>query len=67
MKLVRNVVGDNEATSGRVSEALAHVQRLSQMVRQRAGFGDPADPGPEDGFEEVQLGDLSGVPAPTQP
>ena len=67
MKLVRSAMGENEATSGRVSGALSHISRLSQLVRRRAGFGGPEDPGHEDEFEEVHLGDLSGVPAPTQP
>ena len=67
MRMVRSAVGKNEATSGRVSEALSHISKLSQLVRRRAGFGGQEEPGPEDEFEEVQLGDLTGIPAPTQP
>ena len=67
MRMVRSAVGENEATSGRVSEALSHISKLSQLVRRRAGFGGQEGPGPEDEFEEVQLGDLTGIPAPTQP
>ena len=63
MTMVRNVMGENEATSGRVSEALSHISRLSQMVRRRAGFGNQEEePDPTDDFEEVELGNLPGVP-----
>ena len=67
MRMVRSAVGENEATSGRVTEALSHISRLTQLVRRRAGFGGQEEPGPEDEFEEVQLGDLAGIPAPAQP
>ena len=64
MKLVRNVIGENEATSGRVSEALSHVSRLTQLVRRRAGFcaGEESAAG----LDDVELGDLHmpDVPAP---
>ena len=66
MTMVRNAVGENEATSGRVTEALSHISRLTQLVRRRAGFGGQEEPVPSDDFEEVELGGLSGVPAPTQ-
>ena len=64
MKMVRNVVGENEATSGRVTEALSHISRLTQLVRRQAGFGGQEEPVPVDRFEDVELGDLPGVPAP---
>ena len=67
MKAVRTMVGENEATSGRVTEALSHVARLTQLVRRRTGFGGQEDPASTDDFEEVELGGLPGVPAPTQP
>ena len=49
-----------------VTEALSHVARLTQLVRRRTGFGGQEDPASTDEFEEVELGDLPGVPAPTQ-
>ena len=64
MRLVRSAVGENEATSGRVTEALSHISRLTQLVRRRAGFGGQEEPVPEDGFEDIELGGLPGVPAP---
>ena len=64
MKMVRNVVGENEATSGRVTEALSYISRVTQLVRRRAGFGGQEEPVPADRFEDVELGDLPGVPAP---
>ena len=63
MTMVRNVMGENEATSGRVSEALSHISRLTQLVRRRAGFGgqeETADPA--DDFVDIELGDLPGAP-----
>ena len=57
MKAIRDVVGESEAISGRVTEALAHASRMSQFMRQRAGFGPPADDPPTE-FEDVELGDL---------
>ena len=64
MKMVRNVIGENEATSGRVTEALSHISRLTQLVRRRAGFG--AGKESADGLEDVELGDIRmpDVPAP---
>ena len=64
MKMVRNVVGENEATSGRVTEALSHISRLTQLLRRRAGFGGQEEPVPVDRFEDVELGDLPGVSTP---
>ena len=66
MKAIRDVVGESEAISGRVTEALSHVSRLTHLVRRRAGFGPADDPDTE--FENVELGDLRmpDVPAPTQ-
>ena len=64
MRMVRSAIGENEATSGRVSEALSHISKLSQLVRRRAGFGGQEEPAPTDDFEEVELGGLPGVPAP---
>ena len=67
MKMIRDVVGESDAISGRVTEALSHVSRLTHLVRRRAGFG-PADDSAA-GFEDVELGDLRSpeVPAPPQP
>ena len=64
MKLVRNVIGENEATSGQVSEALSHVSRLTQLVRRRAGFGAGEESAA--GLDDVKLRDLHlpDVPAP---
>ena len=66
MKAIRDVVGESEAISGRVTEALSHVSRLTHLVRRRAGFGPADDPDTE--FENVELGDLRmpDVAAPTQ-
>ena len=67
MKAIRDVVGESEAISGRVTEALSHVSRLTHLVRRRAGFG-PADDTSVAGFEDVELGDIRSpeVPAPAQ-
>ena len=33
MKMIRDVVGESEAISGRVSEAMNHVSRMTQLMR----------------------------------
>ena len=67
MKAIRDVVSESEAISGRVTEALSHVSRMTHLVRRRAGFGLADDPPTE--FEDVELGDLRSpdVPGPPQP
>ena len=49
------MVGENEATSGRVTEALSHVARLTQLVRRQTGFGGQEDPTSTDDFEEEYM------------